>query len=390
MQRTFYEFFAGGGLVRAGLERTSAARWRCALANDVSPEKCAAYRANWGDAELIESDVAALTPDDAPGRADLAWASFPCQDLSLAGPQAGLGGARSGVFWSFWSLIRRLDAEGRGPRLIALENVAGLLASRGGRDFADLCAALAGSGRRVGALIVDAAHFVPQSRPRLIVLAGPTPPKQLIGGPPTAEDAARHWGEPAVAAAVRALSEPAESAWVWLRPPPPPRRNMALGDLLEPGAAWAPTEKTERLLTLLGPVHRAKLARAHAASRADGRARHGAAFRRTRTENSLRVQRLELRFDGLAGCLRTPAGGSSRQFLVETRASGAPRSRLLTPRECARLMGLDDTYALPSRATDAFRLTGDGVAAPVAHWLADTLLEPWLAACAAPAVIAAE
>jgi len=55
-------------------------------------------------------DVGGLTSRDLPGRADLAWASFPCQDLSLAGMGAGLKGKRSGTFWPFWvssGIVRR-------------------------------------------------------------------------------------------------------------------------------------------------------------------------------------------------------------------------------------------------------------------------------------------
>jgi len=162
---SFYEFFAGGGMARAGL----GPGWTCLMANDVDPEKVTAYRANWGDAgELRVGDIARLAPRDAPGRADLAWGSFPCQDLSLAGAGAGLAGGRSGTFFPFWRLVRGLIAEGRAPRIIALENVCGALTSHGGADFAAICATFAGAGYRLGPLVIDAALFVPQSRPRLI------------------------------------------------------------------------------------------------------------------------------------------------------------------------------------------------------------------------------
>ena len=77
-------------MVRAGLGEG----WQCLLANDLDPAKAAAYRANWGDAGLRVADIAALTAADLPGVADLMWGSFPCQDLSLAGVGAGLGGRR--------------------------------------------------------------------------------------------------------------------------------------------------------------------------------------------------------------------------------------------------------------------------------------------------------
>lgn len=78
--RGFLEFFAGGGMARLGL----GPRWRCLFANDFDAAKCAAYRANFGGADLVEADIASLAASDLPReRADLAWASFPCQDLSL-------------------------------------------------------------------------------------------------------------------------------------------------------------------------------------------------------------------------------------------------------------------------------------------------------------------
>ena len=84
---SFYEFFAGGGMARAGLGEG----WQCLLANDVDPKKAASYARNWGDGDLRVGDVGALRVDELPGRADLVWASFPCQDLSLAGAGAGAG-----------------------------------------------------------------------------------------------------------------------------------------------------------------------------------------------------------------------------------------------------------------------------------------------------------
>ncbi|WP_162264786.1 DNA cytosine methyltransferase, partial [Salmonella enterica] len=77
----FYEFFAGGGMARAGLGK----KWRCLFANDMDPIKTASYIENWGAEHFDGRDVREIKPDDLTGSADLVWASFPCQDLSLAG-----------------------------------------------------------------------------------------------------------------------------------------------------------------------------------------------------------------------------------------------------------------------------------------------------------------
>ena len=100
--RTFYEFFAGGGGARLGL----GAGWDCTFANDNKYEKARPFAVNFGREELVVGDVAKLTVTNLPGRADLAWCSHPCKDTSVAGDRAGLGGARSRTFRSFWKPCR--------------------------------------------------------------------------------------------------------------------------------------------------------------------------------------------------------------------------------------------------------------------------------------------
>jgi len=84
-----------------------------------------------------------------------------------------------------------------------------------------------------------------------------------------------------------------------------------------------------------------------------------------------------VRFDDMAGCLRTPIGGSSRQLLLIVEGRKV-KSRLISVRETARLMGLPDEYQLPESYTDAYHLTGDGVVVPVVHHLARHIFEPIL------------
>jgi DNA (cytosine-5)-methyltransferase 1 len=372
---TFYEFFAGGGMARLGL----GAGWRCLFANDFDPLKAATYRANFPDAadHFRQGDVWALSTADLPGVADLAWASSPCQDFSLAGARAGLTGGRSSAFFGFWRLVEGLDAEGRAPRAIVIENVAGLLTSHGGRDFEALCAALAGRGYRFGALEVDAAGFLPQSRPRLFVIA-------VRAEPPSALTGASSYHTRGVREAFERLPDALKARWIWWALAAPPARNADLASLLEPDAQvpWHAPAKTTALLELMAPLHSARVE----AARAQPARSVGAVYRRTRSEGGMRVQRAEARFDGLAGCLRTPRGGSSRQTLLFAGA-GEVRSRLLTAREAARLMGLPDSYALPPGLHAGLHVTGDGVAVPVVRWLAGHILAPVLAG---PAAVAAE
>ena len=366
---TFYEFFAGGGMARLGL----GAGWACRFANDVDPVKAATYRANFADTadalgHFHQGDVWALGPDDLPGLVDLAWASSPCQDVSLAGARAGLAGGRSSAFFGFWRLIEGLAAQGRAPRTLVIENVSGLLTSNGGRDIVALGAALAAQGYSFGALEIDAARFLPQSRPRVFVIATrDPPPPALVGDGP--------FQTRAVQAAAARLPAVLAARWIWWRMPTPPARNTDLAALLEEDAAvdWHSPERTARWMALMAPLHRARLE----AARARGERVVGAVYRRMRFEAGVKVQRAEVRFDGLAGCLRTPRGGSSRQLIVAVEG-GQVRTRLLSPREAARLMGLPEGYVLPKAATSALQVAGDGVAVPVVRWLARELLEPLL------------
>ena len=94
-KKCFAEFFAGIGLMRMGLER---AGWSVAFANDIDEDKQRMYRDHFGDsAEFILGDVHKLDASAIPDIA-LATASFPCNDLSLAGARRGLAGDQSSAF----------------------------------------------------------------------------------------------------------------------------------------------------------------------------------------------------------------------------------------------------------------------------------------------------
>lgn len=362
---SFLEFFAGGGMAGIGL----GPKWRCLFANDFDPMKRAAYGENFGLDRHSGKDIHALRLADLPAeRADLAWASSPCQDLSLAGGRGGLGAARSGAFFGFWRLIEALSDAGRAPRMIVVENVAGLLTSNGGADFARVVGLMAGRGYLVSAILLNASDFVPQSRPRLFIIAADPGHAGLFS---RAEPVIAAEG---VRAAAALLKGDAKKNWRWVAVAPRRARNQSLTDILEENARFDPPAKTCARLAEMSARQRAVIDEL----RASGDRHVGAAFRRVRVEDGVKCSRIEARFDGLAGCIRTAAGGSSRQIIFEIDA-GKVRSRLMTPREAARAMGLADDYVLPAGATAAFKLAGDGVAPPVVSWLAENLLEPLLA-----------
>jgi DNA (cytosine-5)-methyltransferase 1 len=373
----FYEFFAGGGMARAGL----GADWTCLFANDFDHKKGLAYQANWGTGgELKVGDVNGVTLADLPGRADLVWGSFPCQDLSLAGGGAGLRGERSGTFYPFWKVVRNLISNDRAPKLIALENVTGTLTSHGGKDFEAICQTFADAGYRYGALVINASLFVPQSRPRLFVI-GVRDDVEIDPALLTPEPL-EPFHTKGLCKAMDGVSGTARENLIWWNIPTPCHRNSTFADLVEEnptGVTWHTPAETKKLLAMMSATN---LAKVNAAKRAERRM-VGGVYKRTRLdENGVKVQRAEVRFDDIAGCLRTPAGGSSRQTIIVIDGNNI-RSRLISTRETARLMGLADDYRLPRNYNEAYHLTGDGVAVPVVRYLAHHIFEPLLGVAAA-------
>ena len=349
--------------------------WSCLFANDFDFKKGLTYQANFGGAELAVKDIRQVNVSELPGIADLMWGSFPCQDLSLAGVGAGLKGERSGTFYPFWDVVSALKKEGRGPKMVALENVCGTLTSHGGKDFEAIVRTFAEAGYRCGALVINAALFLPQSRPRLFVIGVRAD---------VAIDPALLSPEPLLPFHTRGLCRSVENLPValrrqvlWWNVPTPGHRVRTFADEIEENpasVAWHTPAETQVLLAKMSPVNKAKLV---AAQRA-GRRMVGGVYKRTRlNEKGAKVQRAEVRFDDVAGCLRTPAGGSSRQVILVVDGKKI-RSRLISARETARLMGLPDDYKLPKNYNEAYHLTGDGVAVNVVRHLAHHIFEPLL------------
>jgi len=374
----FWEFFAGGGMARLGLGDA----WNCLFANDIDAKKGATYRANFQPAaELIIDDIRTIAVEQLPAGATLAWASFPCQDLSLAGFGKGLKGDRSGAFWPFWRLMSHLKQRKEHPPIIVIENVAGLITSHKGQDLHEIISVMVATGYRVGAIIIDAVHFVPQSRPRLFLVAIDKRiriPARLCSAVPQLQ------GHPAnLIAAVTALPDPLRKMWVWWKLPYPPLCSSTLLDIIEDvpfGVNWHKRAETAKILSLMSPTNVEKVMKAKESNIRT----IGTIYKRMRVdEHGQHVQRAEVRFDGISGCLRTPAGGSSRQTIIVVHGDEV-RTRLISTREAARLMGLPETYRLPQRYNDAYHLIGDGLAVPVVSWLERHLLNPLAQAASMP------
>ena len=357
---TVAEFFAGIGLMRWALERKE---WNVVFANDIDPQKHEIYQANFPDPDdhFRLDDINLISGDEVPS-VTLATASFPCNDLSLAGGMRGLSGEHSGTFWAF---IRILDEMGdRRPPFVLLENVTGWLNSKRGTDFKDSLLALNELGYSCDAFVLNASNFVPQSRPRLFVIGV------------LQEDAVREprsFFESEVRPKLLAdfIFLDKDIRWNPRELPKPPSRTTDLADIIEDlpddSPEWWNERRADYFLNQMSDSHRRIAARMISGSDYS----YGTAFRRVRYGKSM----AELRVDGIAGCLRTPRGGSGRQILFKA-GKGEYRVRLLTPRECARLQGVDDSYIINVPANQALFGFGDAVCVPVIEWIADNYLNP--------------
>jgi len=243
------------------------------------------------------------------------------------------------------------------PPIAVAENVVGLVSSKGGENYRQVHNALVKHGYHVGAVMLDAVHWVPQSRKRIFVIAVDKgiDIKSFSSDVPL-------WCHPKPIQRVASTVD----EWVWWKLPAPPKNLLSLESIIDFDAPCDSDGKRDHLLSMIPEKHmeivRVLLKKGRHVFPAYKRTRHG-------------KQVLELRFDGIAGCLRTPEGGSSRQILVITE-NGAIRTRLLTVRETARLMGAPDDYKLPGSYNDGYKAMGDAVAVPVARFLAENLLAP--------------
>lgn len=361
-EKTVAEFFAGIGLMRLGLEQ---AGWDVVWANDIDKDKMRMYRGHFTDdvAHFHLGDVHELTSYEIPSVA-LATASFPCNDLSLAGARRGLAGQHSGAFWGFVNALKGM--RDRRPPIVMLENVAGFLTSHDGNDFRDACLALNELGYAVDAFIIDASLFVPQSRQRLFLIGKRR--KRKVDR--ISETPLFYQSQCRPHALADFIFWNPDIRWSLRRFPPIVAAKTSLRDILERlpanSAYWWSQERAEYLLNQMSEKHRSIADKMIAGKELS----YGTVFRRVRHGKSM----AELRTDGIAGCLRTPRGGSGRQILFVA-GKGSYAVRLLTPSECARLMGADD-FKITVPLNQALFGFGDAVCVPVIKWIAENYLTP--------------
>jgi DNA (cytosine-5)-methyltransferase 1 len=359
---TCAEYFAGIGLVRLGLEQVG---WNVVFANDWAHSKFEMYAAHFQDAtkHYKVQDIFSICPADIPDTI-LATASFPCIDLSLAGNLEGIDGQHSSAFWGFTQI---LDGQVNKPKIVMLENVAGWLTSNSGQDFRITIQELNRLGYACDVFAIDAAHFVPQSRPRVFVVG-----MQASNANQDIFVFSKRSSSLKTQALEKAVITNLDLCWNFLDVPSLPDKikadlSFVIENISDDDDRWWSDYEVKRHLNMMSSINLEYLQGLQELSTYS----YCPMYRRIREGK----QRAELRKDGLAGCLRTARGGSSRQMLVRV-GQGTIKMRLMTPREYARLQGVPDNYPLPLQINQALTGFGDAVCVPVIVWIAENILNP--------------
>ncbi|WP_210504864.1 DNA cytosine methyltransferase [Pantoea ananatis] len=358
---TALEFFAGIGLARAGMEQAGI---KTVWANDYDLNKKAMYEGHWQSGDFLLADIHSLKSEELP-TADIAWASSPCTDLSLAGKRVGLrGGRESSAFFGFTDLIAGMHD--RQPEVIVLENVIGLASSHEREDLRAAVKEFNALGYSVDAITLDARRFVPQSRPRLFIIGVKNP----VNG-----------GEQDTCLRPDWLSwlhkDPELNTFMMPLPKAPDLLSNGFTNEIETvpdnDARWWSADKVALFRESMATVQRERLEQFVSMSGITART----AYRRTR--NGIPVW--EMRPEDISGCLRTPRGGSSKQAVVMM-GNGLLKIRWMTGLEYARLMGAG-WYTLDNlRDSNIQYGFGDAVVVPVVSWVAKNMITPHLEASA--------
>lgn len=353
------EFFAGIGLARLGLETNG---FRVAWANDYEESKRQLYTRNFsadGVGHFNLGDIGEVSVSDLPRDAHLAWGSSPCTDLSLAGARGGIRAGESNAFWHYIRLLAALGADR--PKVAVLENVIGLATSHGGDDLAAAIRAFNEIGYSVDVITIDARRFIPQSRPRLFLVAATTPPPLEDD---SVSDLRPAWLQPV-------FSDPTLRTHRAMLPPLPPMMREGFSKVTEimddEDPRWWEESRVSSFVESLSAIQADRVRKLVDAEEVTYRT----AYRRTRKG----IATWEVRPDDISGCLRTARGGSSRQAVVRL-GRGRIQVRWMTPVEYARLMGAPDYNLEEARTNQALFAFGDAVAVPVVAWLAKNYLLP--------------
>jgi DNA (cytosine-5)-methyltransferase 1 len=341
-QFTFIDLFAGIGGIRIPFEEIGG---RCLFTSEWDENANRTYKANFSaDEHEPTGDITKVDPQDIPDH-DVLLAGFPCQPFSIAGVSKKNALGRPHGFECttqgtlFFDVARIIQA--RKPRAFVLENVKNLRSHDGGNTYRIVMDTLRNELRySVTARIIDAQHFVPQHRERIIIVGFRQDSGFDIEKIPLPQ--ARH-----------TLAE-------ILHPETGPEEDVDGGRYVD---TEGKVHEKYRLSTKLWKYLKAYAEKHKAAG-------NGFGYGKVTPE-------------GIARTLSARYYKDGSEILVD-RGRGNPRR--LTPRECARLMGFPNTFKIPVSDTQAYRQFGNSVAVPVMRHVAGYMLPHVLAARSQTAV----
>jgi len=317
---TFVDLFAGIGGLRLAMESIGG---HCVFTSEWDRFARKTYEANYRDNRPIDGDISDVEAADVPHH-NVLVAGFPCQPFSLAGVSKKNSLGREHGFKCetqgtlFFDVVRIL--EHHKPEAFLLENVKNLRSHDKGKTFEVIVGALKELGYSVESRIIDAQHFVPQHRERIVMVGFRDP----------------------TAFSFDDLALPAKG-------------SVKLGSILHPEDG---TEDPESHFTIGNDatVNRKYILSDHLWKYLqDYAAKHKAAG------NGFGCSVVGV--DDVSRTLSARYHKDGSEILVSRGEGHNPRR--LTPRECARLMGYPEDFIIPVSDTQAYRQFGNSVAVPV-------------------------
>lgn len=317
---SFIDLFAGIGGLRLAMESIGG---RCVFTSEIDKFARQTYEARFRDNREIAGDIQTVTVDDVPEH-DILCAGFPCQPFSIAGVSKKNSLGRAHGFLDetqgtlFFDIVRILEA--KKPAAFLLENVKNLKSHDGGKTYLVIRAALDGLGYKVRERVIDALHYLPQHRERIVLVGFRRETEfsfESLQLPKRGLVRMRHALHPEDG------SETTE-------------RDYTLGSKAQVNAKYTLSNKLWGYLQDYARKHKA--------------AGNGFGFGLVGPEDTCRTLSARYFKDG-------------SEILVRQRGRRNPRR--LTPRECARIMGYPDSFPIPVSDTQAYKQFGNSVAVPV-------------------------
>lgn len=328
----FIDLFAGIGGIRLPFEKLGG---RCVFTSEWDPYACKTYAANFHDGpeHKFAGDITSVHEDDVPDH-DVLLAGFPCQPFSIAGVSKknalgrphGFADKTQGTL--FFDVARIIAA--KRPKAFLLENVKNLVGHDKGRTFATIVDVLRNElGYQVHTKVINGKHFVPQHRERIMIVG-------------FREDVPFDWDE----LRLPALAEGPKLETILHREDgtEPPEWHCLEGVKGRVSDKYVLSDKLWAYLQNYAAKHREK--------------GNGFGFGLVTKKDVARTLSARYYKDG-------------SEILVSRGARKNPRR--LTPRECARLMGYDDTFRIPVSDTRAYKQFGNSVVVPVIAAVADLM-----------------